>query len=118
MLVGGWIGSKSHVYLSKGHPDVYLAELLIAHPEVKEDPDNLDVQTFLASGKSMKTLVAEAQQIRDKFYIGSWILGAYMGLVIGLMALNQSIYRRKEDFQANKGNCYSCGRCLDYCPMG
>jgi len=117
MLAGGWIGSKSHVFLSKANNEVYLAELLISHPEVKADLANKDVQTFLASGKPMETLVAEAQVIREKFYIGSWILGAYLGLVIGLMALNQVIFRRKEEYLANRGNCYSCGRCLDYCPV-
>lgn len=117
MVAGAWIGSKSHVFLSKAHPDVYLAEVLVAHPELKADTKNIDVQTFLASGKSLETLVKEAQVIRDKFYTGSWILGAFLGLVIGLMAMNQVIFRRKTDYQANKGNCYSCARCLDYCPV-
>jgi hypothetical protein len=117
MLAGAWIGSKSYVFLSKAHPDVYLAELLISHPELQADTKNIDIQTFLASGKSLKTLVEEAQVIRGKFRTGSWILGAFLGLVIGLMAMNQVIFRRREDYQANKGNCYSCARCLDYCPV-
>jgi NosR/NirI family transcriptional regulator, nitrous oxide reductase regulator len=79
MVAGAWIGSKSHVFLSKAHPDVYLAELLISHPELKSDLKNIDIQTFLASGKSLETLVADAQVIRDKFYTGSWILGAFLG---------------------------------------
>jgi ferredoxin len=117
MVVGALIGAKSHVFLSKAHPDVYLAELLVSHPELQADTKNIDIQAFLASGKSLETLVADARVIRDKFYTGSWILGAFLGLVIGLMAMNQVIYRRKEDYQANKGDCVSCGRCLDYCPV-
>ena len=117
MLAGAWIGAKSHVFLSKAHPDVYLAELLISHPELKTDSKNIDIQTFLASGKSLETLVSEAQVIREKFHTGSMLLGAFLGLVIGLMAMNQVIFRRREDYQANKGNCYSCARCLDYCPV-
>ncbi len=117
MLAGGFIGSKLHKGLSKAHPDVYLAELLISHPELKNDPDNIDIQTFLASGKSIETLVSDAQVIRDKFYTGSWILGAFMGLVIGLTIMNQVVTRKKEIYQPNKGDCYSCGRCVDYCPV-
>jgi len=117
MLIGGWIGSKSHVFLSKANQTVYLAELLISHPELQNDPKNIDVQQFLASGKSLETLSKEAREIRDKFYTGSWILGAFLGLVIGFMAFNQLIYRRKNDYQANRGTCYSCARCLDYCPV-
>lgn len=117
MAAGGWIGSKSHVFLSRANQTVYVAELLIAHPELRDDPKNLDIQTFLASGKSLETLVDEAEVIRHKFYVGSWILGVFLGLVIGLTAFSQLLYRRKEDFQANKGACYSCGRCIDYCPV-
>jgi NosR/NirI family nitrous oxide reductase transcriptional regulator len=117
MLAGTWVGSKSYVFLSRAHHDVYLAELLISHPELKEDPDNIDIQTFLASGKTLDTLVKDAQAVRNKFRLGSMLLGAYLGLVLGIMLLNQVIYRRKEDYQANKGNCFSCGRCIDYCPV-
>lgn len=117
MAVGGWIGSKSHVFLSKANQTVFLAELLISHPELQNDPKNIDIQTFLASGKSLETLTEEARVIRDKFYTGSWILGAFLGLVIGFMAFNQLIYRRKNEYQANRGTCYSCARCLDYCPV-
>jgi len=117
VLAGGFIGSKSHTYLSKAHPSVYLAELLITHPELKNDPDNIDIQTFLASGKSMQALVEEARLKRKEFYVGSWILGGFIGLVIGLALLNQVIYRRREDYVPNRGDCYSCGRCMDYCPV-
>ncbi len=117
MAAGGWIGSKSHVLLSKANQTVYLAELLISHPELRNDPQNLDIQTFLASGKSLETLTEEASAIRDMFYTGSWILGAFIGLVIGFMAFNQLIFRRKNEYQANRGTCYSCARCLDYCPV-
>lgn len=117
MLVFGFAGSKAHVYLSKANPDVYLAELLISNPEIKNDPNNIDVQTFLSSGKSMQQLVEDARVIRHKFYIGSWILGGFMGLVIGLTVLNQVVYRRHEDYEPNKTDCFSCGRCMDFCPV-
>ncbi|MBN1820273.1 MAG: 4Fe-4S binding protein [Prolixibacteraceae bacterium] len=117
VLIGGFVGSKSHTYLSKAHPDVYLAELLIQHPELKDDPDNIDIQTFLASGKTMDILVEDARLKRKEFYTGSWILGGFIGLVIGLTLLNQVVYRRKQDYTPNRGDCYSCGRCMDYCPV-
>jgi ferredoxin len=117
MGAGAFIGSKSHVFLSKAHPDVYLAELLIAHPELKADKNNIDIQTFLASGKSLETLADDARVIRNKFHTGSIALGAFLGLVIALMAMGQVTFRRRTEYQANKSNCYSCARCLDYCPV-
>jgi NosR/NirI family transcriptional regulator, nitrous oxide reductase regulator len=117
MLVGGFAGSKSHTFLAKANPDVYLAELLISHPDVKNDFRNAEVQTFLASGKSMETLVEEARLIQHKFYVGGWIFGAFIGLVIGMTLLNQVVYRRRDDYEPNKTGCFSCGRCMDFCPV-
>lgn len=118
IFIGGFTMSLAHSFLSKAHPDVYLAELLIKHPELKNDKDNIDIQTFLSSGKTMPDLVKEATVIRSKYYTGSWILGGFLGLVIGIMLMNQFVLRRKEDYTANKVGCFSCGRCMDYCPVG
>jgi ferredoxin len=118
MLAGGYIISKSHVYLSRANRTVNLAELLITHPELKADPDHIDVQTFLASGQTMESLVEEASMIRQQFQAGGWILGAFFGLSFGIMFARKTIYRSRTDYQPDKGNCVSCGRCMEYCPVG
>ncbi len=117
IAVGVFVGAKSHTFLSKANADVYLAELLISQPELRNDPDNLDIQTFITSGKSLETLVEEAEVIREKFYIGSMIAGGFLGLVIGLTLLNTVVFRRQQDYEPHKGNCFSCARCIDYCPV-
>ncbi|WP_303918849.1 4Fe-4S binding protein [Draconibacterium sediminis] len=117
VALGVFVGAKSHTFLSKANQDVYLAELLIAHPELRNDPDNIDIQTFLASGKPMEQLVSEATAIREKFYIGSMIAGGFMGLVIGMTLLNTVVFRKRQDYEPHKGNCFSCARCVDYCPV-
>ncbi len=114
---GGWIGSKSNVFLSRMHPDVYLAELMISKPELREDEKNLDVQAFLESGDTFEQLVDKASLIRMKFKKGGWALGGFIGLALGLTLMNQVVFRRKEDYQPNKSDCLSCGRCMDYCPV-
>lgn len=117
MAVIGFAGSKGSTWISKANPTVYLAELLIVHPEVRNNQNNYDVQAFLSSGKSMELLINEAKVIRKKFYTGGWIAGGFMGLVIGLTLLSQVVYRKNKDYQPNKGNCYSCARCQPYCPV-
>jgi ferredoxin len=117
MLLGGFAVSKAHVLLSKANPAVYLAELMISQPEVKNDIENLDVQAFLESGKSMEELVVEASVIRGKFKTGSWILGGFLGLVLGVMVMNQFVMRKRTGYEPHKGDCFSCGRCMDYCPV-
>jgi ferredoxin len=117
MAAGVFVGERSHTFLSKANPDVYLAELLISKPEIKNDLLNLDVQTFLTSGKTLETLVKEAEIIRGKFYIGSMIAGGFLGLVIGMTLLNTVVFRKRQDFEPNKGSCLSCVRCVDFCPV-
>ncbi len=117
VLLGGLSVSSAHVFLSKANPDVYLSELLIARPELKADPDNLDIQAFLESGKSMDQLVQEASVIRTKFKKGGWFLGGYLGLVLGIMIMNQFLLKSRKDYEPHKGDCFSCGRCMDYCPV-
>ena len=118
ILVGGYIVSKSHVYLSKANRTVNLAELLITKPELKNDPDHIDIQTFLTSGKTMENLVEEASIIREQFYYGGWILGGFLGLAFGLIFSRKTIYRNRKDYEPDRGNCVSCARCMDYCPVG
>lgn len=116
-LAGGWIGTKSHIFLSRVHNDVYLAELMISNPGLREDEENLDIQAFLESGDTFEQLVEEAAGIREKFRIGSMIMGGFVGLALGITLMNQVVFRRREDYEPHKGDCFSCGRCMDYCPV-
>ncbi len=117
IFLGGLALSQAHPFISKAHPDVYMAELLIKHPELKNDKNNLDIQTFLSSEKTMDQLVEEARLIRIKYKTGSWILGGFLGLVIGIMLMNQFVNRRRNSYEPNRVGCYSCGRCMKNCPV-
>jgi len=117
IIIGGYALSRTSDILSKVNQDVYLAELLISRPDLMDDPDNIDIQTFLSKGKSLDTLVEESKLIQQQFHRGSWVLGGFIGLVIGIRLLNQMIYRRRTDYMPDKGECFSCGRCMDYCPV-
>lgn len=116
-IIGGYAISESHIFLSKAHPDVYLADLLLKKPYLMQNTDNKDIESFMASGKSLDTLVNESKIIQQKFYKGGWYLGIFLGLAIGFTLLNQVTFRRRKDYEPNKGNCFSCGRCMDYCPV-
>jgi polyferredoxin len=115
--IGGYAGSKMHVQLSRFNRTVYLADLIIEHPETKNDPNNIDVRTFLSMGKSTETLISEAVVIRNQFNTGCWILGGFMGLIIGSSLIRLSTFRKREDWEPDKTNCLSCARCMPYCPV-
>jgi NosR/NirI family nitrous oxide reductase transcriptional regulator len=55
--------------------------------------------------------------IRTKFRKGGMIMGGFIGLALGITLMNQVVFRRREDYEPHKGDCFSCGRCMDYCPV-
>ncbi|MGQ7869544.1 4Fe-4S binding protein [Sunxiuqinia sp. sy24] len=115
--IGGLAGSMLHVPLGKFNKTVYLSEQLVANPELKQDTEHIDARAFMQSGKSMDQLVIEAKEIRSQFYWGGWMLGGFMGLVVGLTLLKLASHRTRNDYEPDKTNCLSCGRCMDYCPV-
>jgi ferredoxin len=116
-LAGAFIGHRSHVFLSRVHEDVYLAELMIRRPELRNDTENLDIQAFLQSGETFEQLVEEAEMVRTQFKKGGTLLGGFLGLVLGITLMNQVVFRRKENYEPDRVDCVSCGRCMDFCPV-
>lgn len=117
IAAGGYMVSGAHKILARANQDVFLSELMISRPDLLDDPDNLDIQTFLSSGKSLDSLVEKARMVREKFRKGGWWLGGFLGLVFGLTLVNQTVLRRRKDYEPHRGECFSCGRCMDFCPV-
>ena len=117
MLLGGWTGSQIHESLAKVNGKVRMADELL-HPEkIQAEPESIEMTAFKASGKSVKELYNEASRILRQFYIGGWILGGFIGLTIGGLLAGRLITRYRTDFEPNRGTCFSCARCVDYCPI-
>ncbi len=117
MLLGGWAGSQIHESLAMVNGKVKLVNELL-HPEkIKEKPESIEMTAFKASGKPVKELYEEASLIIRQFYIGGWIVGGFIGLTIGGMVAGRLITRYRTDFEPNRGTCFSCTRCVDYCPI-
>ena len=69
-------------------------------------------------GKTILALYAVARAVQLQFKIGGWLLGGLIGLVFGLKLLNLSFFRSQDIYEVDRGTCFSCGRCFDYCPVG
>ncbi len=118
IVAGGWVGSKCHVPLSKAHYTVDLAEQIRLEDTGRRTETSDETDAFRATGKTTAQLYDEARAIRHQFKIGGWILGGFLGLVFGLKLINLSVFRKQDIYEADRGHCYSCGRCFDYCPVG
>lgn len=117
MFVGGWTLASFHETLAKVNPRVRLASIILEDPQVMDKDTTLDIDAFKATGQSNAELYNEAAGIVSDFYIGGWILGAFLGLVFGLTLARMAIVRYRTDYEPNKGTCFSCARCMDYCPV-
>ena len=117
MLAGGWAGSRLHEPLAGVNAKVRLAKQILNPVTEKGQAETFEIQAFKSQGKQQKQVFAEASEVLQKFYIGSWILGGFIGLVFGVLIAGWLITKHRTDYTPNKGTCFSCVRCVDYCPV-
>jgi NosR/NirI family nitrous oxide reductase transcriptional regulator len=117
MAACGWTASKYHETFAKVNGKVRLANQVRLSSISESAQPSIEITTFRSSGKPAEQLYAEASVILDRFYLGSWFLGAFIGLVFGLTLARLTLIPYKTDYTTNKGTCFSCARCVDYCPV-
>ncbi len=122
IFIGGYTGRQMNNVLAKVNPTVQLAEEIFRYNiKIKNQknklPENIEVEGFKASGKTEKQLFTEASVIIEKFKTGGMLVGGFLGLAIGLMLANLSVYKYRKNYTPNKGECFSCGRCINFCPI-
>ncbi|MBN1465582.1 4Fe-4S binding protein [candidate division KSB1 bacterium] len=118
MALSGWAGSLLHVPLSRGHFTVALAEEIRLEDTGQRTERTDETDVFRATGKSTALLYEEARQIQRQFRTGGWLLGGFLGLIFCLKMIKLAIPSEQSLYEANRGTCLSCGRCLSYCPVG
>ena len=116
-VLGGWTVSRMHETLAGLNGKVRLAQTLLAPAATTDQPEAFEVVAYKSSGKPVSQVYAEASQVLNRFYLGSWILGCFLGLVFGITLAFQLIVKYSTDYIPNKGTCFSCARCVDYCPV-
>jgi NosR/NirI family transcriptional regulator, nitrous oxide reductase regulator len=117
LLAGGWVGSRLHEPLAGVNAKVRLAKQILNPVTDKNQPETFEIEAFKSSGKQQSQAFAEASVVLHKFYIGSWILGGFIGLVFGGLIAGRMMTKHRTDYTPNKGTCLSCVRCVDYCPV-
>jgi formate hydrogenlyase subunit 6/NADH:ubiquinone oxidoreductase subunit I len=115
VLAFGLLGSGSRDVLSLMHPDVRLASQIARELASEDVEPTLESEAFWQTSESVEELTARVAEIKNGYRIGAWIFGAFIGLVISIKLLALSTYRKRKDYSINTANCYSCGRCVEYC---
>lgn len=114
--VGAFAGLSFHENLAKVNPKIRLA-IELNKPAVPGIPPSMEITSFRSSGNDLELFYAETQALMKKFYLGGILLGAFLGLVFGLTLVRLSVYKHYVGYTPNKGTCFSCARCIDFCPV-
>ncbi|MEI6456283.1 MAG: 4Fe-4S binding protein [bacterium] len=117
VAAGGFSGSLLSEKLAGIHPSVRLAKQVLEPSKDKAQPESFEITAFRSSGKQPEQLFGEVKVILEEFYAGGWILGGFIGLVFGLLIAGRMLHKYQTDYVPNKAACYSCGKCMDYCPV-
>lgn len=118
VAMGVWAGSLLATPAARMHPDVSLANRLIAEkdqplPTGALTPDQLEVRRAL---ENPREILQQAIRKQDQFRIGGILFGGWVGLVIGVKLISLSLRRQRNDYEPDRGDCFACARCFQYCP--
>ena len=116
VFLGGWAGSSLKGVTSQAHEKVRLAKQIYLEEAGKTETVTDASTAFRATGQKINDLYEQASNIRARFGLGGWILGGFIGLVIGLKLIGLSVWRQRTDYEADRASCLACGRCFKYCP--
>jgi ferredoxin len=116
VFLGGWAGSGLKGVTSQAHETVRLAKQIYLEDNGQIEEVTDASTAFRATGQQTKELYEQAANIRARFEVGGWILGGFIGLIIGLKLIGLSVWRRRTDYEADRAGCLACGRCYKYCP--
>jgi NosR/NirI family transcriptional regulator, nitrous oxide reductase regulator len=117
VLAGAWTGGQIHQSLAGINPKVRLVRLLQNEKQMKDREEIPEITAFRSSGIPQQQLESEAAGIEHQFLTGSRIFGAFIGLVFGLTLIGLIRTPYRTDYVPNRGTCFSCSRCTDFCPV-
>jgi ferredoxin len=118
ILAGAVVGYAMYEPLSRMHPTVALSERVAAEDlGIAEVSGILNSETHRNSDVTTDTLNAEAGVVRERFKVGGMWLGAFLALIVATKLIGLSMVTKRSVFEPTKEGCYSCGRCIPYCPV-
>lgn len=114
---GAVVGYGLSDAFARMHPTVRQADLVAIEEDRPLVQASEPVIAYRTTGRPAGELMQQATLIQTRFRRGTWLLGAFMGLVAGIKLIRANIYRTRSDYLADPGRCLACGRCFAYCPV-
>jgi NosR/NirI family transcriptional regulator, nitrous oxide reductase regulator len=118
IAVGAALGSKLAPAAAQLNSTVELAERYVRQ---QKEPVQYGVQTPEAlslqrAEQDPQTILAAAENLRRRFALACLLFGGWVGLVIGVKLIALSVRQGRTDFEPDRGACFACARCFEYCP--
>lgn len=117
LLVFGYGFAQISDTLAGQNKTVKLAERISQEESRKVDDTTLDSDAFRRKNVLIQELYKEAVAIRGKFNRGAWLFGIFLGIVVSLKIIILMQQNDREDYEPDRFDCISCGRCMEYCPV-
>lgn len=114
-VVGAWAGHRLSGPLSHLDKRVQLIDQLDRESETGFDA-GFQVEAFRGSGKPEAELREEVNEVRDRFALGSILLGTFLGLTVGGRLTALCLRGERKDYEPDRSACLACGRCFEVCP--
>ncbi|NQT18912.1 MAG: 4Fe-4S binding protein [Planctomycetes bacterium] len=116
VAAGALLGRAIGPPMAWADPTVQTADLVWEfqgkNPETLPD----EVIAFRKAGRPRAELFREADDLKRKYNLAGWILGAWVGIVIGGKLIALATRRTRTEYEADRAECVTCGRCFSYCP--
>jgi ferredoxin len=116
VALGAFSGSLLAPLLARVHPTVRLEIQVLREDAGAADATTLESDAFRTTEVTVEELSAEASAIRQRFTLGGPLLGGFVMLTATLSILATFPRRKREEYQPDRGECVSCGRCFSHCP--
>ncbi len=117
VLAGAGLVRLGSPLLAQVHAKVRLADRLWLEEQGRVEGRTDATEAFFIQGLPNMHAYREAAAVKQRFDTGSWILGAWIGLVLGLRMIAMSVRRHNPEYRADPAACLACARCYSSCPV-
>ena len=118
ILVFAQVGSAIAPRLAPLHQDIRTARLLYLEEEswVTISGTFPETRGLAQTGTPSEYIYRRAVEVYRMFGQAGFILGAWVGFVIGVKWIVLSLRHRRLEYEVDPARCFACGRCFWYCP--
>jgi ferredoxin len=117
VLLVAWAAGRLGPTLAGAQREVRVARELLAAQAPPQAQPSADLQFAQEGGVAGAALIDSAAAAERRFVLWSRWVGGGVALLVMLKLVRLSLYRRIADHEPDRGECFSCGRCFEYCPI-